>query len=192
MYTRTALTVFLCEKFSVIHCLFSRWTWHFRPSTSVWACVWCCVYLCLIPTGGLRLRSVLTSGRVSQGNMNCVGVFVCMCVCVGGGVHICYALLNESQHTVTTTALPTSTSSEITETVLNSPGHSPLPLPVFCNAGCLALKVHTAHAVVSARLLARCALACSCKALRCQPWARSSKISTGLTRGLVPGSVAWR
>jgi len=85
LYTRTALTGLLCEKFSVIHCRFSRRTWHFRPSTSVCACVWCCVYLCLIPTASLRLRSFLTSGKVSQGNMNSVGVGVCVCVLGGGG-----------------------------------------------------------------------------------------------------------
>lgn len=77
----TALTGLLCEKFSVIHCRFSRRTWHFRPSSSVWACVWCCVYLCLLPTGSLRLRSFLTSGWMSQGSVNSVGV----CVCGRGG-----------------------------------------------------------------------------------------------------------
>jgi len=135
-----------------------------------------------------KKNTTLTRGCAATTELYKFLSIVCVCVC--GGVHIRYALLNESQHTVNTTALPNSTSSEFTETVLNSPGHSPLTLSVFYNAGCLALFVLTAHVVtVSARLLARCALACSCKALRYQPWARSSKISTGLTRGLVPGSV---
>jgi hypothetical protein len=73
MYTRTALTGLLCEQFSVIHCCFSRRTWHFRPSTSVWACVWCCVYLCLFPTGSIRKYAL------------CVCVCVCVCMCGGEG-----------------------------------------------------------------------------------------------------------
>jgi len=136
-----------------------------------------------------KKKTTLTRGCAATTELYKFLSIVYVCECVGGSHSLC------TPQWVTTHRQHNSTSTVLLRNSLKLFWIHPDTHPFTCQYSIMrgvSLCSSSAHVAVSARLLARCALACSCKALRCQPWAHSSKISTGLTRGLVPGSVAWR